>query len=96
MTSVAAKVVPLVAVCSHKLRRFLFVAATACEKGGGRESMQCQFSLRIVNLDHYEFGRWCLRLNAVLWRNSRVVEAVTGFRSHSSVLFDWQLAIVRR
>lgn len=47
--------------------------------------MQCQFSFRIVNLDNYEFGGWCLGLVAVLLRNSRVFVAVAGFKSHSSV-----------
>ena len=51
--------------------------------------MQCQFSFGIINLDHCELERWCLGLRAVLWRNSIVSAAVTGFRSHSSVLLDW-------
>jgi hypothetical protein len=56
-------------------------------RGGRREAMQCQFSFRILNLDNYKFGGWCLGL-AVLLRNSRVFVAVAGFRSHISVLIS--------
>ncbi len=59
--------------------------------------MQCQFSFRFVNLDNYEFGGWSLGLFAVLSRNSRVLLAVAGFRSHSSVSISisvWQYEVV--
>lgn len=58
--------------------------------------MQCQFSFRIENFDHCEFGRWCLSLNAVLLRNSRVFVAFAGFGSYSLLSFEWYLVIVQR
>jgi hypothetical protein len=53
IASIAAKLVPLVVVCSYKLRCLLFVAATARESGGRREAMQCQFSFRFVHFDNH-------------------------------------------
>jgi len=95
ITSVAAKFIPSVVACSYKLSCFIFVATTACEKCGEGKLMQCEFSFGIEDLNHCEIGRWCLCLNAVILKDSRVFVALKGLGSHTLVSLVWVLAIVR-
>lgn len=62
ITSIAAKIVPLVTVCGHKLRCLIFVAATACQKGGGSELMQCQISSELCPSEEEQSLCRCCRI----------------------------------